>query len=42
MLEYSAVTAIAQTEQRKSYFENFLSRLGFVADVEVKDPYLDT
>lgn len=42
MLEYSAVTDKAQTEQRKSYFENFLLRLGFVADVEVKDPYLDT
>lgn len=40
MLEYSAVTDITQTEQ--SYFKNFLPRLGFVADVEVKDPYLDT
>lgn len=38
MLEYSAVTDMAQTEQRKSYFENFLFSLGFVADLEVKDP----
>lgn len=40
MLEYNAVTDVTQTEQ--SYFENFLLRPGFVADVEVKDPYLDT
>lgn len=38
MLEYSAVTDTAQTEQRKSYFKNFLLRLGFIADLEVKDP----